>query len=388
MGNFVFPFLTMLLTIKLGYSKASAGVFMSVISLLAGVGVLSGGKLGDTFGRKRTIAVLQVTASAIMAACALLGLVPVVPFLIAGAYVLLQASWPIFNALVADLTAPKDRKRSYALLYWGNNIGFSIGPLMAGYLFSTHTELMFMGNAVSLLIVSILLSTALGNPGIKTNPTDDTPDNEQPETGSLLTILRRRPLLWAFAGTNLLLQFVYSQQMFGLPIFLNETLGTSGPTVYGTVMTTNGLTVVLCTAPLTALLGKRRPSANLAIAALLYALGFGMLFLAVHPLWVLFSTIVWTWGEIVSATNIQVFIAAHSPSSHRGRVNGFISWVSGLGAAGAPLLGGAFVEHFGSRTLWPFVSVLAVVAGFLLLRIARYDGFRPPLDQFRKPPNA
>lgn len=388
MGNFVFPFLTMLLTIKLGYSKASAGIFMSLISLLAGVGFLSGGKLGDAFGRKRTIAALQMTASALMLTCAILGLVPAVPFLIATAYVLLQASWPIFNALVADLTAPEERKRAYALLYWGNNIGFSIGPLMAGYLFSSHTELMFMGNAVSLLIVSIMLSTVLGQPGAKSAPTEGTELQEQPETGSLLTVLRKRPLLWAFAGTNLLLQFVYSQQMFGLPIFLNETLGAKGPSIYGTVMTTNGLTVVLCTAPLTALLGKRRPSANIAIAALLYALGFGMLFVAVRPLWVLLSTVVWTWGEIISATNVQVFIAAHTPSSHRGRVNGFISWVSGLGAAGAPLLGGAFVERFGSRTLWPFVSVLALFAGFLLLQIARRDGFRPPPNLFRKPPTA
>jgi MFS family permease len=146
MGNFVFPFLTMLLTMKLGYSKTAAGAFMSTAALVAGLGVLVGGKIADTYGRKRTIVVLQLTSAGLLGICAVLGLVSIVPTLIAISYVMLQSSRPIFNALVADIAPPETRQRAYSLLYWGNNIGFSIGPIMDGYLFNAHTSYMFIGN--------------------------------------------------------------------------------------------------------------------------------------------------------------------------------------------------------------------------------------------------
>jgi hypothetical protein len=126
---------------------------------------------------------------------------------------------------------------------------------MAGYLFNTHAGAMFFGNAVSLLIVSAILYAAIpkATHGKAAFP-EGQGAREQIETGSLVDILRKRPLLIAFAGTNLLLQLKLSRN------FLS----------YGTAS-------------------------------------------------------IWAVGEIISATNTQVFIAAHTPSSHRGRVNGFIS---------------------------------------------------------------
>lgn len=381
MGNFVFPFLTMLLTVKLGYSEARAGAFMSAASLLAGLGMLAGGKIGDSLGRRRTIAALQVSSALLMLACALSGLRPSVPYLIAAAYVLLQASWPNFNALVADLTPADRRKEAFALLYWGNNIGFSIGPLMAGYLFNTHASWMFLGNAFSLLIVSSLLTFAVRPPqGAAEVPHPAAAgacrDEEAPEDCSLLSALLKRPQLLAFAVINLVLHFVYQQHLFGLPVFLNQILGNKGPSVYGMVMTTNGLTVVLCTAAVTALLARKRPAVNIALAAVFYALGFGMLYFTAGSAAVLVSTFIWTLGEIMSATNVQVFIAARTPSSHRGRMNAFIGWISGWGSTAAPLLSGAFIGAFGNRALWPAVAALSLGAALMLLAIARYDAVR------------
>ncbi|HCM25003.1 MAG: hypothetical protein A2Z99_02915 [Treponema sp. GWB1_62_6] len=373
MGNFVFPFLTMLLTIKLGYSKAAAGSFMSAAALAAGFGMLCGGKLGDVFGKKRTIAGLQITAGTLLGVCAVLGLVPVVPFLVAVAYVLLQASWPVFNALVADIVPSASRKRAFAVLYWGNNIGFSIGPLMAGYLFNTHASFMFIGNAVSLAIVSFLLVTRVKSPGASAAPASGHCGEEAPEDCGLPEIMRKRPILVVFALANLLMHFIYMQHLFGLPVFLNEKLGERGPAIYGMVMTTNGITVVTLTALVTFALIRLRSIANMAVAALFYSAGFGMLAFGATTFTVLASTVVWTIGEIISATNAQVFIAGHTPSSHRGRVNAFMSFVSGWGGTLCPVATGAYIDAFGSGALWPAVSGLALVAAFLMALIARAD---------------
>ncbi len=397
MGNFVFPFLTMLLTIKLGYSKTTAGAFMSTAAFVAGLAVLGGGKVADTFGRKRTIAALQIASALLLGACAVLGLVPIVPVLIAAAYVFLQASWPIFNALVADIAPAESRKRAYSLLYWGNNIGFSIGPIMAGYLFNAHASYMFIGNAVSLAVVSAILifgakvpravaksaaeaaevavASAVGAADEK-NESENCVDEAATE-GSLLAVLRARPILIAFAGVNFLMNFVYQQHLFGLPVFLNDTLGKKGPAVYGMVMTTNGLTVVLLTAVVTSLLARLRPGVNMAIAGVFCAVGFGLLYFCSSAAAVLASTAIWTIGEIVSATNSQVFIASLSPCSHRGRVNAFVMFITGWGATLAPVLSGAYASRFGSRAIWPAVACVAFAASGLMLLIARREGLRP-----------
>jgi MFS family permease len=142
------------------------------------------------------------------------------------------------------------------------------------------------------------------------------------------------------------------------------------------VMTTNGLTVVSLTVVVTTLLARRRAGVNMAIAALFYAVGFGLLYFCASPVAALVSTVVWTIGEIISATNAQVFIAAHSPCSHRGRVNAFVIFVTGCGATLSPVLSGAYAARFGSRALWPAVFVVALVTSAFMLLIARKERLR------------
>ena len=61
------------------------------------------------------------------------------------------------NAVIADCAPPERRKEAFALLYWGNNIGFSIGPLAAGFLFSRAPRLLFVGNAAALAAAAAIV---------------------------------------------------------------------------------------------------------------------------------------------------------------------------------------------------------------------------------------
>jgi MFS family permease len=365
MGNFVFPFMTMLLTVKLGYSKTAAGSFMTVMSFLGGLGILAGGKLSDSFGRKRTIITVQVTASLLFGLCAFIGLKPVVPFIIAAAHIVIQASWPVFNAMIADIAPQERRKEAYALLYWGNNIGFSIGPLMAGYLFNSHTSYMFFGNMIALAVVSSLLGIFVREslPSGEKLEKGGTASFETAETGNFVAALKKRPVLISFSLVMMLYNFVYAQHQFSLPLFLNETMGDAGPKIYGTVMTTNGLTVVACTLFLTLFLKRFTASTNMVLAAVFYAFGFGMLAFCYRTFGIIVSTIIWTLGEVVSATNCQVFVAAHAPMSHRGRFNSMYSFIAGLGSNLSPVISGAYIQLTGVTAIWPCCFVLGLTAG-------------------------
>lgn len=60
MGMFVFPFLTLYLTGRLGMSQEKAGFFIMMLYLVYGPASLIGGKLADSFGRKKLMVIAQV----------------------------------------------------------------------------------------------------------------------------------------------------------------------------------------------------------------------------------------------------------------------------------------------------------------------------------------
>lgn len=383
-GSFVNPFLAMMLTLKLGYDEASAGIFMSAVSAVSAAGLLAGGKVGDTLGRRPVLGGLQALTAASFAVCAVIGFTPATPFIIAFALGALSGTWPVMNAVVADCAPPERRKEAFALLYWGNNIGFSIGPLAAGFLFSRAPRLLFLGNAAALAAAAATVFLfvretnplrAAAGPGPEGSAGESSPESAagagadsasgpaaggSAGGGATFRILAADPVLLVFALLAILTAFVYNQHTFALPLFLKDLLGPeAGPKGFGAAMAANGLTVVACTA-LVAALSHRWPALlSVAAGSLFYALGFGAYALARGLIPVLACTVVWTLGEILGATNTNAFIAERAPATHRGRINSAVSFCYFLGNALAPLASGPVIRALGSRAVWWPIGVLA-----------------------------
>ncbi len=397
-GSFVNPFLAMMLTLKLGYDEASAGAFMSAVAVVSAAGLLAGGKIGDSLGRRPVLAVLQVFTALSFAVCAAVGFTPATPFVIALALGALSGTWPVMNAVVADCAPPERRKEAFALLYWGNNIGFSIGPLAAGFLFSRAPRLLFLGNAAALAAAAatVLLFVRETNPllaaaGPEPEGNAGKPSGEPGAAGTpgrspggsgrggTFRILAADPVLLVFAVLAILTAFVYNQHTFALPLFLQDLLGPdAGPKGFGAVMAANGLTVVACTA-LVAALSHRWPALlSVAAGTLFYALGFGAYALARGLVPVLVCTVVWTLGEILGATNTNAFIAERAPATHRGRINSAVSFCYFLGNALAPLASGPFIRALGSRAVWWPIGVLAGLGALGGAALYAWDRGRGP----------
>jgi MFS family permease len=286
-------------------------------------------------------------------------------------------TWPISGALVADLVGPEKRKQAYALLYWGNNIGFSIGPIAAGFLFRTAPQFMFLGNALALSISIFLLIRFVPETNKATPQATEKPTSlEDASSASMISLLAKRPNVVIFSLLVAIMNFVYSQQMFSLPLFLNSKIGQSGPELFGAAMTTNGLTVVVFTLLLTKITAKVPPLLLIFAAAMLYGFGFGMLSFGPSTINVLASTIVWTWGEILAATNINVYVASQTPLTHRGRINAFTSFVTNLGPMAGPLASGVFIHRYGVQAIWPSVFVIAMVSATLLFFLYWFERAR------------
>ncbi len=149
-GSFVYPFLAMFLTIKLGMSEYFAGLMLTIVIIAEGLGRLIGGKLADLIGRKIIIIILSFIGAVIYIFVAYINISYLVLSLIILAGFIKSGAFPAINALIIDATNKKTRNDAFSLIYLGHNIGFAIGPLAAGFLFTNYVSLIFLIDAMLL----------------------------------------------------------------------------------------------------------------------------------------------------------------------------------------------------------------------------------------------
>ncbi|MDF2673321.1 MAG: major facilitator superfamily protein [Clostridiales bacterium] len=371
MGSFVFPLLTLLLTDKIGLSSDKAGIYVSLATMSYVPGGLIGGKLSDHFGRKKIMIISQGTAAILLIPCAFMGNSMLIPWILIIVGVLNGAAQPANSAMMADMTNPENRKTAFSFLYLGINIGFSIGPLIAGFLYRNYLPLTFLGNAlasfISLTLLTIFVDESL--PGKSKEERIINNEDEKAEEGSVLHVLIQRPMVIAFALLSSVYSFAYSQGNFSTTLQLKQLFGDNASKVLGSIYFTNGVIVVTMTTIIVYITKKYKPIFNVSLAGVFFACGFGMLyFISSIPLY-LVSTVVWTIGEILNATNSGVYIANHAPMSHRGRFNSILTIITGAGAAIGPLIMGRYIKSYGVRMVWPLVFVVTMCSAGLMFML-------------------
>ncbi len=368
MGSFVHPFLTLFLTKSIGLRIETVGLFLMMAAFSSIPGSLIGGKLSDCVGRKKIIIIFQGLAAICLIPCAFLGKSIIIPYLLILSSFFGGAAQPANSAMMADLTNTENRKTAYSLLYLGINIGFSLGPLIAGFLYNHYLKILFLGDAattiVSLILVTMFVEETLPTKESKEEQvvTDFYNENEKAQQGSLISVLLKRPYLIAFATISMIYSFMYSQFGFITPMQMDKIFSVDGPKLYGSIMAINGIVVVTMTTIITALTKKLRPIFNVTLAGLFFSAGFGMLFFAKTFTVFIVSTIIWTIGEILSATNSGVYIANHTPMSHRGRFNAVIPLITGTGFAIGPFMMGFFIRNRQVQSAWLLVFFFGIIA--------------------------
>jgi len=376
LGVFVFPFMTLILTKKLGFDEARAGFIMMVMSLAYVPGALIGGKLSDHFGRKRILMVSQLVSVAAFVPCGFLGNSWLVVVFIMISLLFDGVTDPTRGAMQMDLTTPENRQAAFSFLYLGHNLGFAGGPLIAGFLFNVAPQWMFWGNAIAaglavMLVLAFVPETRPSEAQIEASLR--TESSERAVKGGFVKALLSRPYLLVFVFITTWYGFVYAQHRFTLPLQAEALFGSGGASLYGLLMTTNAIVVVLFNIPIVSMLKRFNPIFNTAISGYLYAIGFGMIAFLDRKWMFFLSTFVWTLGEIVNATNSEVYIANHTPMSHRARFNALLPLIWGFGWAISAPVSGAFAKAAGLPLTWIMVGIVAVLSATAVLFLGRAE---------------
>nr|WP_281815414.1 MFS transporter [Vallitalea longa] len=370
LGGFVYAFLALFLSERLGFEKDVIGVFMLVCSLVGIPGSLISGHLVDKCNRKTILLVSRTLSALVFIVCGFLGNSIVIPYLLIASSFISSFSGPASGAMTADLTTPENRKQSFSLLYLGMNIGLAFGFTIAAYLFKNYTQWIFWGDGLTSLLSLLLVvfyikdTRPTKNEIKKINDSDRVGEKE--EKGSIINALLKRPYLLGFVLISSVIGFVYNQHGFIMPFHLIELFPENGEKYFGNVMAINTIIVVVLTPVIMHITRKIKPVVNVAIASLTYIIGFGMMGI-VNELWVFFVAVfIWTTGEIIATTNTGVYISNHSPVNHRGRFNSIIGMIQAAGRSAAPYFMGMYLVSHSSSQGWILTAFVGIIAFILL----------------------
>lgn len=373
-GSFVFPLLTLILTKKLKMDTSHAGIIISVSGIISMFSGIIGGKLTDCWGRKKIIVLFSTLGALCYLVCSFMEIsIKIVPFIIVCSF-LYGLSGPASDAMVADITTPKNRDSAYSLFYMAMNVGFTVSPLIGGFLFEKYLRVLFVADAVTTLISILLIVIYIPETITKTyEKLGKERIMEENVDGSIFKVLMERPVLIFYALVMFGYEFVYSQWGFLYPIQAEKIVPGSGAQFYGTLVSFNALIVIFLTPIITKLLMKKNSLRKIFYGGILYMIGFGLPGFIANMPFMYAAVLILTLGEITVTISRSPFVANRTPASHRGRMNAVLPIIIGLGYTIGPLITGKLIITSGIKETWRIVGLVMAVFSIFDLMLERYD---------------
>jgi len=215
---------------------------------------------------------------------------------------------------------------------------------------------LFAGDAVTSLAYAGIAIAALPNRVV---------EHHAPQAGrsALQAILHDSKFLM-FLGSTMAASMVFMQHVSSYPLWITS-LGYSS-SVFGLLISLNGVLICLTELPLTTYTRRQPPRRIMVIGMLIFGTGFALTGLARAIPFLAATVVVWTIGEMFYFPMAAAHVANISPPDMRGRYQGAwgISW--GMGAVIGPVLGTSLFARE-PRAVWLACGFIAVLGALLLL---------------------
>jgi MFS family permease len=259
---------------QVGLSATQVGLGLGAMSLTGIAGrILSGSLVDGQMGRKPTLLISLVFSglgSLILAGANGFSLF-LVGNLVAG--IGLGLYWPAAEALVADLTTRAERNEAFALNRLGDNLGLSLGVVMA----SIWVELtgsyraLFVIDAISYGIFFVLVLFL-----IRESRAATTGDERTGWAGWRVALTDRS--LMVFGLANIFLTTYIAQVSAGLPLYFDKFIGLPLQTI-GRLFFLHGLLIAVMQIPVARFLNRLPRIQGLMVSCAAWGIGFGLIWL-------------------------------------------------------------------------------------------------------------
>lgn len=362
--SMIWPFLLLYASQRLDLPMTAVATLLTINAAAGMASSFLAGPVIDRFGRKW----MMVSGLALHSVTYLMLSQADTLFEFAALMALSGAVAPLYmvgaDAMLADLVTRERRTDAYALMRLSANAGIAIGPAVGGLLISISYNLAFYMAAIGLATFSLLMLLFAR----ETMPPHDPVEAKPDRFGGYADILRDRPYMSFLVLVTLgILPGVLMWTL--MPLYANQNYGVP-ESLYGLIPTTNALMVVFLQLPVTSFTKRFSSRYVMAMGALLYSLGAGLVVLARGFIGFWISMVVMTMGELALMPTSTSYAANLAPPDRRGRYMSLynLTWPMAMGIG--PLFGGLLNDRLGPWAIWlgGLVVGLFSVAGFLRSR--------------------
>jgi MFS family permease len=355
-GTFVIPFLILYLT-RIGFTSAQAGLAVGAYGIGHLVASSAGGHLADRIGRRNTIVLSMFGSAAAMLALSQARSYAAIVVLTCITGSVSELYRPASYALVGDLVGDEHRVTAFGLYRLAVNLGFAAGPATAGFLADHSFSLLFIGDAATSIVYGLIALFALPH-GLRTYVKSE-------RTGEALrAAIRDRPFI-IFLLATLCITIVDFQ--IGSTFALHVKSAGFPSRVYGLLISTNGLLIVLFELFITQWTRRFPPRPMIALGYFLAGAGFALTGFARTIPALAATVVVWTLGEMISSPVASTYAVQLAPEQYRGRYLGLVMMMWSLGMMIGPPAGTLLFER-NPNLVWTACGVLGIISAMLMLQ--------------------
>lgn len=372
------PFISIYFNAKLGLSITEVGIFFGVMAIVRAIFQGIGGEVSDRIDRRSILIFAQGARSVALLMIAIAigfdwGFWAVAGFLVVSS-IFGAVFQPIANAMVSDILPEHLRLDGYAITRSALNLGWAVGPALGGLMAARSYASLFIAASIVTLFASLLFLFFL-------KPVAYERAKDKFRFKDIIALKNDRIFLTHSALTFVLF-IVVAQLIAPFSIYAVQIVGLSELEL-GYLFAANGLLVGFCQLPVTRLLSGIKMTTQLAIGAVLYAIGYTLVG-AVNGFWFLMmALVVVTMGELAISPPSITLASRLAPKGQMGRYMGVYGFMMASGWSFGPLYGGIILDNlaFNSPLLaWAVISSLAVVAavGYLMFQRKISDNINRP----------
>lgn len=374
----VWPFLALVLYNEFGLNEFEIGLYMTLaVSIGVGAGLFMG-NLSDRIGRRKVImAGLALTIISMLGTANANNLYIIWIATTIGSIARGMVEDP-GKALMTDMmTSRKAKDLAIQMRYFSLNVGAAFGPLTGVYLGvggqQSSFNIVAIGYVIYLAFAIIIFR--IEKPLTKTHAGRDQ------SLGALFKLLRLDYAFMIFVLATFLMSLAYAQIDIGLIQFLRVESFENVARLYGILLFTNGMTIIIFQFPILKLLENVPPMKKSYLGACLFTLGFVIFSLGTKDAaWVvILAMFVMSLGEVIVFPTLNIIVDHMAPDHLKGSYFG----AAGFGYYGwafAPILGGWLLHNFGGQAMWLVMVVISasIIPLFYIAQTAK----RPDFSEF------
>lgn len=356
-GVFVWPFLTLFIT-RQGNTAAQAGIAVSAYSAGSFAAAWIGGWMADRLGRNVTMGLASIGGAVCMIAMSqatdwrTLAVLAFLTGLVA------EAGNPAGAALVQDIVPAELRVAAYAVLRFAVNLGWSLGPVCAGFLAERSFFWLFVVDAATSAFFGIVAWRCLPR-GRRTEA------HLAGWSVAWASIRRNKPFLALFVAC---ICGAWSFRQTATTFMLHLEQSGHSMSWSGVILAINGIMICTLEVPLALLTSRLGARTMLAIGYTLMG-GCYLFLIGASPLWIfVLVMVVFTAGEMFTFSRQQAYASALAPEDMRGRYAGFLSFAWAIGGIVSSMAGlQLYSQH--PALVWGISALLGVLASLVILAV-------------------